>query len=100
MALRAKKLCIVQGSKCPQNRQIETQFEKTNIFNLLLNDINKTHSEFKYKYIVYVHVFVQGDFFGPTKPCQDTEGTCDSVQSWNICIATRKRHIYMENTGR
>lgn len=47
----------------PQNRQNEPQFEKTNIFNLLLNDINKTHSEFKYKYIVYVHVFVQGGVF-------------------------------------
>lgn len=27
----------------------QTEFEKTHIFNLLLNDINKTHSEFKYK---------------------------------------------------
>lgn len=32
-----------------QKDEMKPIFEKTNNFNLLLNDINKTHSEFKYK---------------------------------------------------
>lgn len=71
-------------------------FHKTNIFNLLINDINKTHVEFKYKYIVYVQAFAQGRghvffFFFSTKPRrQEAEGTCVSVRKWNVCIAIRK----------
>ena len=40
--------------------KMKPKFEKTNIFNLLLNDINKTHGGVQIQIDSYVQVFAQG----------------------------------------